>query len=92
MGCNSCKYLKTSDKKEGVCGACYYCSKVKEYVNGAKNNCENYSYDYSRKTYEKDEIYKNGIDYSSDDTPIGTYIFILIVLIILGLIFNVFTF
>ena len=81
------------DDNEDECECCCdKLEKVKEYVNGAKNNCENYSYDYSRKTYEKDEIYKNGIDYSSDDTPIGTYIFILIVLIILGLIFNVFTF
>ena len=91
MGCNSCKYLKTNDKKEGTCGACYYCSKCKKYVLG-NNICDDYSYDYGKTTIEKDEIYRDGVKYSSDKTEVGTYVFILIILIILGLIFNVFTF
>ncbi len=92
MGCNSCKYLKKSDRKEGECGACYYCTKYKRYVNGSSNGCENYSYDYMKSTLDKDEIYIDGTKYSSDNTSISTYIMILFILIILGLICNVFTF
>lgn len=91
MGCYNCKYLDTSDKKEGVCGARYYCTKNKKYVTG-NSECENYLYDYARKTYVKDEIYNDGVRFSDDDTPIGTYIFILIVIIIIGCILNVLTF
>lgn len=88
MGCNSCKYLKTKEKKEAVLGASYYCSKYHKYVLG-NNVCDIYSYDYNKTTLEKNEIYKDGVKYSNDKTEVGTYIFILIILITLGLIFNV---
>ena len=91
MGCSSCKYLKENDKKEGKQLGCkYYCTKMKTYVNG-NGCCNEYSEDYGRCTYKRDEIYRDGIKYSNDTTEISTYIFILIILIISGLIFNVFT-
>lgn len=91
MGCSSCKYLKENDKKEGKQLGCkYYCTKMKKYVNG-NGCCNEYSEDYGRCTYKRDEIYRDGIKYSNDTTEISTYIFILIILIISGLIFNVFT-
>ena len=90
MGCNSCRFLNENKKKEGACGgACYYCSKLKAYINGAYNqSCEDYKYDYAKKNYQKDEIYKDGRNYSSDNTDIGTYIFILVIIVILDIIFN----
>ena len=91
MGCSNCKILKENDKKEGKqLGCLYYCSKMKKYVNG-NDCCSEYSEDYGRNTYKRDKIYRDGIKYSNDTTEISTYIFILIVLFILGLIFNVFT-
>ena len=47
MGCNSCSYLKKDNKKNGVTGSCYFCTKIKKYVNGAYSNCDNYLYDYN---------------------------------------------
>lgn len=62
MGCNSCAYLKISDKKEGKTnGAVYYCAKKKCYVNGENNACSDYGNDYSRKVYQKDEIFHDDI-------------------------------
>ena len=91
MGCSSCKYLKENDKKCGKqLGCIYYCSKMKKYVNG-NSCCNEYSEDCSRNTYKRNEIYRDGIKFSNDTTEVTTYIFILIVLIVLGLIFNVFT-
>jgi len=85
MGCSSCKYLKENDKKEGKQLGCkYYCTKMKTYVNG-NGCCNEYSEDYGRNVLKRDEIYREGTK------EISTYIFILIILIISGLIFNVFT-
>ena len=60
MGCNSCRFLNEEKKKEGACGACYYCSKLKTYINGAYNqSCDDYKYDYAKKNYQKDEMTLN---------------------------------
>ncbi len=88
MGCNSCSYLKKDNKKNGVTGSCYFCTKIKKYVNGAYSNCDNYLYDYTKNTLDKNEIYRNGITYSSDNININTYIVILVFLIILCFIIN----
>lgn len=92
MGCSSCKYLIESKKKEGKqLGCLYYCSKMKKYINGNGEECNNYYKDYSRTSFTRNEIYREGNKYSDDTTSVGSYLLLLIVLIILGLIFNVFT-
>ena len=91
MGCYNCKYLKVNEKKDGaVNGSIYYCTKMKKYVSGASDGCDSYYKDYSRKTYESDEIYRNGIHYSNDTTSNGTYLFLAIILGIIAIIVNVF--
>lgn len=92
MGCNSCKYLKYSDKKDGlVDGSIYYCTKIKKYVNGADDGCDSYHKDYGRKVYEKNEIYNNGRKYYNDNSSNLVYLFILISLIIIALCINLFS-
>lgn len=91
MGCYNCKYLKMSDRKDGkINGSVYYCTKLKKYVNGAYDDCDNYYKDYARKTYESDLIYENGRHYSNNNTSIETLIFLAIFLGILAIIVNVF--
>lgn len=91
MGCCSCKYLNENCKKEGkVSGCLYYCSKIKAYVNGASDSCDDYCFEYGRKVYTRDEIYNDGKTYYNDTTPVGFYLVILIILIILGLFLGVF--
>lgn len=93
VGCYNCSKLKASDKKEGKGnGTLYFCSKHKKYVSGASDGCDAYEYDIMRKQTEKDEIYKNGLNYSDDNTPISVYIGIIVILVILGLIIGIFKF
>ena len=92
MGCNSCEYLKEKDKKEGNCGSLYMCCSKKKYVSGAGAGCDKYKLDIMRKTSTKDEIYRNGTKFSNDKTEVGTYLLVLVALIILGLFFGVFHF
>lgn len=90
MSCASCANLKTSKKKKGGASGCvYYCSKNKCFVNGSNDSCNNYKSSY-RTNYECNKIYDEGKSYSDDTTPISFYLVILIILVILGLIFNVF--
>ncbi len=88
MGCYNCKYLNKDDKKEGKINGCmYYCTKMKKYVNGASNNCSEYSKDYSRQSYENNEIYNNGRHYfDGSDTPLSVQIVLIIILIIIAII------
>ena len=56
MGCNSCAYLDSGQKKSGrVDGCLYYCKKNKTFVNAATDVCEAYQNGY-RDSYEKNEI------------------------------------
>ena len=88
--CADCKYLMDDKKRKGkVSGCCYYCAKIKEYVNGANSICDNFSKTYSRKYTTIEKIYKDGKDYWNDDTPLPL-VFILVSLIVLGLIMGVF--
>ena len=89
--CSSCSNLKEKDKKEGETGAVYMCSKLKTYVQG-NDCCDKYSEDIMRKVSKRDEIYREGEKYSNDKTEPGTYLFIVIFLVILGLILGVFKF
>ena len=89
--CADCRYLREDKKKDGkVSGCCYYCTKIKEYVNGANSICDNFEKSYSRKYTTIEKIYKDGKDYWNNDTPLPLVLFILVVLIILGLIMGVF--
>lgn len=91
MNCYDCCYLKFDDKKEGkVNGALYYCPKIKKYVYGNNEACDDYKYDNLRKTYIKDQIYLDGKKYSDDTTSLFSYIFILILILIIGFIIKFF--
>ena len=91
MGCYNCSNLDPSKKKPGkVSGNLYYCKKLKDFVNPYEFNCNNFDKTYSRKSWENDEIYKDGKSYYDNDTPLWVYSFVLIALIILGLILGVF--
>lgn len=91
MGCYNCKYLKYEQKKDGsVNGSVYYCTKIKKYVNGAFDRCDGHYKDYSRKTYEANEIYNNGRHYCNDNTSISFYLFLAIALSICAFIVNIF--
>ena len=89
MGCNSCDNLKEKQKKPGkVNGTIYFCSKLKTYVSGASDGCENYKKDIMRSSYIKDEIYKEGKKYSDDNTSVGAYLAAALILGIIALIVN----
>ncbi|MDD6878855.1 MAG: hypothetical protein PUD59_01310 [bacterium] len=91
MGCNSCKYLKYEKRNEGKTnGAIYWCMKNKQYVNGAKDECDKYELDNIRKTYIRDEIYLDGEKYYNGGDHNLIEALFLIFLIILGLILGVF--
>lgn len=90
MTCSSCKYLKENKKREGcVSGTCYFCSKNNCYVNGTNNKCEKYELSYGRSNYICNKIYNEGKKYYDDSTPNSFYLFILIILVILAIVFNV---
>lgn len=90
MGCYNCQYLKEDDKKDGkINGFAYYCTKYKKYIRGSDDACDNYKYDNLRRTYIKDEIYRDGLRYQNDGTPFGTYLLIAIILFIIAIIVNI---
>ena len=90
-GCNSCIYLQENKKIDGkLTGAVYFCSKNKKFVSGADNSCDTYKVDPLRKTSLRDEIYRNGKKYANDNTEPGTYLTILIIVIIIGIIITIF--
>ena len=87
MTCSSCKNLFEKDKKEGaLCGARYYCKKMKCYVDGSSSCCSNYEKTYSRSNSTCDNIYEEGEKFSDDDRPISFYVIVFILIIIFGLI------
>lgn len=75
MSCSSCAYLDVSKKKY--------------FVNGCNNSCNDYKSSY-RTNYECNKIYDDGRIYCDDTTAVWFYLVILIILVILGLIFNMF--
>ena len=92
MYCSDCENLNTDKKKEGSINGCMYeCKKLKKMVPG-NYTCDKFVKSYSRKDYDKQRIYTEGRKYSDDiKGNIGVLIFVLIALIILGLIFNIFS-
>ena len=88
MGCCQCKCLSENDRKEGKCsGALYYCKEKKKYVNG-NGACDEFTKDYGRSSYITNEIYDDGRKFYDDDKDPGTYLIILIILIIMAIIVN----
>lgn len=90
-GCNSCAYLDPEDKAKGKAGGYVYkCKKNDRYVNAATDNCENWENAYRDNTLAN-ELYKNGKDYSNtDNSTIGKYLFLLIIMIIGGILLSIF--
>lgn len=90
MTCSSCKYLKENSKCAGaLCGAKYYCSKMKIYVDGSSDRCNMYDKKYSRSNYECSNIYDDGKSFCDDDRSILYHVFILVIIIVIGLLIKV---
>ena len=91
-GCNSCAYLDEKKKNPGKGGgALYFCSKKNTYVNPSDNSCENYSNGY-RDNYIENQIYRDGKDYKedTDSTSPLFYLFILALMVIIALVYELF--
>ena len=54
----------------------HYCKKLKTYVNPYRDGCEKWEKS-DRKGYENDELYDQGKKYYNDDKPLGFYLFLL---------------
>ena len=90
MTCSSCKYLNTEKKYEGAVSGCkYYCEKFKSYMDGSQYSCDNYEKNYGRSNYTCDKICDDGNNFYDDNKSVGYYIFVLVVIIILGLLSSV---
>lgn len=91
MTCSGCKYLNTDKKYEGAVSGCkYYCEKYKTYIDGSQYSCENYEKSYSRSNYTCDKICDDGNNFYDDNRSVSFYIFVLILIIIGGLLLNLF--
>lgn len=91
MYCSDCEFLNDSKKKEGTINGCmYHCKKLDKMVPG-NFSCDKFSKSYSRKYYDKQRIYTEGRKFSDKGKDNSGFIaIVLIILIILGIIFNVF--
>lgn len=90
MKCCDCCNLKEDDKKCGrLCGAKYYCKKIDDYVDGSCACCDKFDKSY-RSNYMRDEIYKDGYNYSDDDRPIAYHLAMLALVIIVGTFLSLF--
>lgn len=89
--CCSCGNLDPKKKAPGKeNGNLYFCKKVKTYVSGSSTSCDNFTKADGRKSWQTDEIYKDGKLYSNSTAPVGLYLIILIVLIIAAILINIF--
>ena len=89
-GCNSCRNLDPEAKKPGkTSGAQYFCKVKNTYVDATSNACENYE-DGFRNNDENNKIYKDSKEFNDNSTSIGSYLFILALLIIFALIYSLF--
>lgn len=79
--CSDCKFMNTDDAK---CEGVYKCSKVKDYINACNSACDQFEKNYGRNSYEMQKLYDLGKETKNkpDDTPVGVYVFILILLIV----------
>lgn len=88
--CNSCANLDYDSRKPGkASGALYFCKKKNTYVNGAKDYCELYESGLLE-THKKNQVYEDGKNYDDDNSSIGSYLFILILLVIFGILGMIF--
>lgn len=93
MNCSKCQYLNLKDEKEGkVSGKKYWCQLKREYIRANDNCCEKITKNEKLSKEIINKIEKEGKEYYNDNTPIEIYILLITVLIILGLIMDVFKF
>lgn len=91
MTCSSCKYLKEDKKCEGAVSGCkYYCEKYKAYIDGSQYSCDKYEKHYGRSNYMCDKICDDGNNFYDDSRSVGDYVILLILIIIGGLLLNIF--
>lgn len=95
--CCSCDFLDVKKEKKGkVSGSKFLCKKkTKEkkkdtYVNPTDVACEKHDKTWNRNVFQNQDIYNKGKHYDDNDTPISSYVIVLVLLIIFGLIFGVF--
>lgn len=95
--CADCDFLDTKKEKKGkVSGSMFLCKKQTKakkkdvYVNPRDNRCDNFEVTWKRNTFDRQRIYDKGKYWNDNDTPISTYLIILILLIVAGLILGVF--
>ncbi|MBQ9318903.1 MAG: hypothetical protein IJR82_04665 [Bacilli bacterium] len=91
MTCSSCKYLNTDKKYEGAVSGCkYYCEKYKNFIDGSQYSCDNYEKHYGRNNYTCDKICEEGNDFYDDNKSVSYYLFVLILIFIIGSILSLF--
>ena len=72
-----CSHLNLKDQK--VAGI-YKCQKNKVYVNTCNYVCEKFAENYSKTSYEKQKLYDEGKNVSTNDTPTSFYVMLLIII------------
>ncbi len=79
--CSDCVNMNTHDAK---CDGVYKCKIINDFTNACSNACEKFETCYGRNSTEKQKLYDLGKEANAkgDDTPLGVYVFILILLII----------
>ncbi len=91
MTCSSCKYLNTDKKYEGAVSGCkYYCEKYKAYIDGSQYSCDKYEKHYGRSSYTCDKVCEDGNNFYDDNKSASFYVFVLIIILILGFLLNLF--
>ena len=91
MTCSSCKYLNTDKKYEGAVSGCkYYCEKYKTYIDGSQYSCDKYEKHYGRSSYTCDKVCEDGNNFYDDNKSVSFYVFVLIIILILGFLLNLF--
>lgn len=91
MTCSSCKYLNTDKKYEGAVSGCkYYCEKYKAYIDGSQYSCDKYEKHYGRSSYTCDKVCEDGNNFYDDNKSVSFYVFVLIIILILGFLLNLF--
>ncbi len=83
--CSDCVHMNTNSSK---CDGIYKCKAIKNFTNASNSACEKFETCYGRNSTEKQKLYNLGKEANSKEknSPIGIYVFVLILLIILTII------
>lgn len=88
--CSNCKYLKITDKKEGLSsGELYYCTIKNQHVY-ASDKCNNHETDYKRNKQIIEEINESSKNFDDISFSPEALFMILVLLIVIGFLSNAF--